>query len=142
MAFASIAQTTISPEQTSYNSTYVYLVSIVVALGGVLFGFDLVIISGTVQSFTNYFQLNEVSTGWAVGCINVGAAIGALIAGKLSDTLGRKRLLIACAFLFAVTGVATGWATSFTFFITARLLSGVAVGVAALVCPVYIAEIN
>ena len=141
MAFASIAQTTISPEQTSYNSTYVYLVSIVVALGGVLFGFDLVIISGTVQSFTNYFQLNEVSTGWAVGCINVGAAIGALIAGKLSDTLGRKRLLIACAFLFAVTGVATGWATSFTFFITARLLSGVAVGVAALVCPVYIAEI-
>ncbi|CAN5572727.1 sugar porter family MFS transporter [soil metagenome] len=130
-----------SLEEPIYNSTYVYLVCIVVALGGVLFGFDLVIISGTVQFFTGYFQLNEVSTGWAVGCINVGAAVGALMAGKLSNTVGRKRLLILCAFLFAVTGIATGWATHFTFFIAARLLSGVAVGAAALVCPVYIAEI-
>ena len=124
-----------------YKSSYIYPICIVVALGGVLFGFDLVIISGTVPFFTEVFHLNEFSTGWAVGCLNIGAALGALIAGKLSAAIGRKKLLLICAFLFALTGLATGWAPNFTLFIIARLLSGVAVGVAAMVCPVYIAEI-
>ena len=123
------------------NKTYVYVISAVVALGGILFGFDLVIISGTIPFFTAYFDLNEASTGWAVGCINLGAAIGALVAGKLSSVIGRRKTLLICAFLFAVTGIGTGWATNFSVFILARLLSGVAVGVAALVCPVYIAEV-
>ncbi|MBC7915227.1 MAG: sugar porter family MFS transporter, partial [Pyrinomonadaceae bacterium] len=123
------------------NRSYLYPVSAVVALGGVLFGFDLVIISGTVPFFTEYFKLNEFSTGWAVGCINLGAAAGAVMAGRLSDAIGRKNLLIICAILFALTGIATGWANDFNLFIIARLLSGVAVGVAALVCPMYIAEI-
>jgi MFS transporter, SP family, arabinose:H+ symporter len=124
-----------------HNPNFVYLISAIVALGGVLFGFDLVIISGTVPFFTKFFNLSEGLTGWAVGCINIGAALGAIVSGKLSDGLGRKRLLLICAFLFAFTGFATGWATDFSFFIGARILSGMAVGVAALVCPVYIAEI-
>lgn len=124
-----------------YHASYIYPICIVVALGGVLFGFDLVIISGTIPFFTKFFHLNDFNTGWAVGCINIGAALGALIAGKLSAAIGRKKLLLICSFLFALTGVATGWAPGFTLFIFARLLSGVAVGVAALVCPMYIAEI-
>lgn len=124
------------------DRSYIYKSTFVVALGGVLFGFDLVIISGTVPFFTKFFALNDVNTGWAVGCINLGAAIGAMIAGKLSDIFGRKKLLLLCALLFAITGVATGWAFNFTFFIIARLVSGVAVGIAALVCPIYIAEIS
>jgi MFS transporter, SP family, arabinose:H+ symporter len=124
----------------NFNKFYVYSISTVVALGGILFGFDMVIISGTVPFFTKYFQLSEASTGWAVGCINLGAAAGALLAGKLSAAIGRKKTLILCAVLFALTGVATGWAMDFNAFIFARLLSGVAVGVAALVCPMYIAE--
>jgi SP family arabinose:H+ symporter-like MFS transporter len=124
-----------------HNRSFIFVISAIAALGGVLFGFDLVIISGTIPFFTGYFHLGEAGTGWAVGCINLGAAVGALIAGKLSDVLGRKKLLLFCAFLFAFTGFATGWATNFSFFIGARLLSGVAVGIAALVCPVYIAEI-
>lgn len=127
--------------KATYKSAYIYPICIVVALGGVLFGFDLVIISGTVPFFTVFFHLDEFDTGWAVGCINVGAALGALVAGKLSAAIGRKKLLLICSFLFALTGVATGWAPGFTLFIIARLLSGVAVGVAALVCPMYIAEI-
>jgi len=122
-------------------AAYIYPVSIVVALGGVLFGFDLVIISGTVPFFTQYFQLGELGTGRAVGCINIGAALGALIAGKLSAALGCKRLLLICAVLFAITGIITGWAGNFTLFIIARLASGVAVGMAALECPIYIAQI-
>ena len=125
-----------------FNRNYVYLISAIAALGGVLFGFDLVIISGTVSFFKNYFQLNELQTGWAVGCINLGAAIGALLGGKLSETLGRKKLLMICAVLFAFTGVCTGWADTFQLFILFRILSGVAVGAAALVCPMYVAEIS
>jgi sugar porter (SP) family MFS transporter len=130
-----------SNTKIEYNKKFVYAISAVVALGGILFGFDLVIISGAVPFFTEYFVLSEASTGWAVGCINLGAAVGALIAGKLSAAIGRKKVLLFCAFLFAVTGVATGWANDFTWFIIARLASGVAVGIAALVCPMYIAEV-
>ncbi len=125
-----------------FNKNYVYLISAIAALGGVLFGFDLVIISGTVSFFTKHFQLNGIQTGWAVGCINLGAAIGALIGGKLSDAVGRKKLLMICAVLFALTGIGTGWAPNFTLFVCFRMLSGVAVGAAALVCPMYVAEIS
>jgi sugar porter (SP) family MFS transporter len=135
-------QSGVSTDDYEINRAYVYLISAIAALGGVLFGFDLVIISGTVSFFTTHFQLNEFETGWAVGCINLGAAIGALIGGRLSSTLGRKKLLMICAVLFAITGIGTGWAGSFTLFIAFRMLSGVAVGAAALVCPMYVAEIS
>jgi SP family arabinose:H+ symporter-like MFS transporter len=142
MAMIAQANNYSAPASTlNYASSYIYPICIIVALGGVLFGFDLVIISGTVPFFTKVFNLNEFSTGWAVGCINIGAALGALLAGKLSEAIGRKKLLLICAFLFALTGLATGWAANFSLFICARLVSGVAVGVAAMVCPVYIAEI-
>ncbi|NIJ54609.1 sugar porter family MFS transporter [Dyadobacter arcticus] len=124
------------------NKGYVYLISTIAALGGLLFGFDLVIISGTVSFFADHFRLSELETGWAVGCINLGAAIGAVIGGKLSETLGRKKLLMLCAVLFALTGAGTGWAGSFPLFVFFRMLSGVAVGAAALVCPMYVAEIS
>jgi SP family arabinose:H+ symporter-like MFS transporter len=141
MAVITTAATAPASHAYALNRRFIFVISAIAALGGVLFGFDLVIISGTVPFFTKYFHLGDGGTGWAVGCINLGAALGALLAGRLSDALGRKKLLLFCAFLFAVTGFATGWATSFNFFICARLLSGVAVGIAALVCPVYIAEI-
>jgi SP family arabinose:H+ symporter-like MFS transporter len=129
-------------EIVKYNRKYIYLVCAIVALGGVLFGFDLVIISGTVPFFAKFFNLSEKSVGWAVGCINLGSAAGALIAGKLSDFLGRKKLLLVCGFLFALTGIGTGWSNHFFIFICFRILSGVAIGIAALVCPVYIAELT
>jgi sugar porter (SP) family MFS transporter len=131
-----------SRTQGTYHKSYIYLISTIAALGGLLFGYDLVIISGTVPFFTQHFGLNEFQTGWAVGCINLGCALGALLAGKLSDTLGRKKLLMGCALLFALTGFGTGWAGSFPLFILFRMVSGVAVGAAALVCPMYIAEMS
>ncbi|MES2376079.1 MAG: sugar porter family MFS transporter [Bacteroidota bacterium] len=125
-----------------YNRNYVYIITCIAALGGVLFGFDLVIISGTVPFFKSYFNLDAVGLGWAVGCINLGAAIGAMLAGWLSDKLGRKKLLMFSGFLFALTGIGTGWAAQFDLFVLSRILSGVAVGLAALVCPMYVAEIS
>ena len=125
-----------------HKTSYTYFMSAVVALGGLLFGYDLVIISGTVPFFKTHFNLNEFSTGWAVGCLNIGAALGSLIAGKLSDFFGRKQVLLFAALMFAITGIGTGWANDYDLFIVFRILSGVAVGTAALVCPMYIAEVS
>ncbi len=125
-----------------YNRSYIYLITTIASLGGLLFGFDIAIISGTIHFFSSHFQLDELNVGWAVGCISIGAAAGALFSGKLSDMMGRKKLLLLSALLFALTGVGTGWAGTFTFFIIFRVLSGVAIGSAAVVCPMYIAEIS
>ncbi|MEO8764174.1 MAG: sugar porter family MFS transporter [Ginsengibacter sp.] len=125
-----------------YNRSYIFLICTIAALGGLLFGFDIANISGTIHFFSKHFQLNEISTGWAVGCISIGAATGALISGKISDMIGRKKTLLACAILFAITGVGTGWAGDFTTFIIFRILSGFAIGCASVVCPIYIAEIS
>src|SRR5438128_123012 len=99
------------------NRGYVFLVCSITALGGLLFGFDLVTISGAIPFLSQHFHLNDYDKGWAVGCINLGCIIGSLLGGRLSDTLGRKRLLIFCAILFAVTGVGTGWAADFKIYV-------------------------
>ncbi len=126
----------------AYHRRYLYLISTIAALGGLLFGYDLANISGTIHFFSTYFRLDELNVGWAVGCISIGAAAGALLAGKLSDILGRKKTLLLSAVLFAITGIGTGWAGTFTFFIIFRVLSGIAIGCATVVCPIYIAEIS
>lgn len=139
-----ITQVNIIPtsEDFKYQNRYIFLVATVTALGGLLFGYDIANISGTIQFFTSYFSLNEYEVGWAVGCISVGAAVGALIAGKLSDISGRKKVLLWAAILFAVTGVGTGWAENFTLFVVFRISSGIAIGCATVLCPIYIAEIS
>lgn len=124
-----------------YNRRYIYLISTIASLGGLLFGFDIANVSGTIHFFSKFFQLDDFRIGWAVGCISIGAGTGALLSGKLSDALGRRKTLLLAALLFAVTGVGVGWAGNFTSFIIFRILSGVAVGSAAVVCPMYIAEI-
>lgn len=128
--------------QHNINYKFIYLLSVIISLGGLLFGFDLSIISGTVSAFSEHFELRETGIGLSVGCINIGAALGALLAGKLADSIGRKKTLLFCALLFSITGVGTGWAWNFPAFIISRMLSGVAVGIAALVCPMYIAEVS
>lgn len=131
-----------APEIFSFHQGYILLISLVTALGGLLFGFDLAIVSGTIRYFSDYFHLSAVGTGWAVGCINLGAVLGAVVSGQCTDRFGRKKVLLTCACLFAVTGVGTGWAPAYPLFISFRILSGAAIGMAALVCPMYIAEVS
>jgi SP family arabinose:H+ symporter-like MFS transporter len=123
-----------------FNGSYILLISTVSALGGVLFGFDTAIISGTIPFISSYFGLNEVMLGWAVSSILIGCGLGAMIAGKLADALGRRMALFICAFLFAATGMGVALADSLTVFITFRIAGGIAVGAAAMVVPMYIAE--
>lgn len=120
---------------------YTVLISLIVALGGFLLGFDSAVISGAVPFIKNYFVLDDIELGWAVSCLILGAITGNMVAGPLSDKFGRKKVLIVTAVLFAISAVSSALATDFTFFIFARLLGGIGVGGAILIAPVYIAEI-
>src|SRR5712671_903400 len=115
--------TTATPIEThalkaNYNLGYVWVISIVAAMGGLLFGWDWVVIGGAKPLFQRYFDLtSEAQIGWANSCALIGCLVGALAAGALSDKLGRKRLLIAAALLFAVTSIGNALAQQFSIFI-------------------------
>jgi len=126
--------------EQSIHKPFIIKVSTVAALGGLLFGFDTAIISGTIPYLTSYFHLSDLMLGWAVGCILIGCALGAILAGKLADRYGRKFILIFCAILFAISGLGAGLSHTLNFFVIFRLIGGLGVGAAAMVSPMYIAE--
>src|SRR5690242_14134498 len=135
-------QTKSSDLKASYNLGYVWLISSVAAMGGLLFGWDWVVIGGAKPFFQRYFQLTtEAQIGWANSCALIGCLVGALVAGALSDKFGRKRLLIAAALIFAVTSLGNALANNFALFIAWRIFGGVAIGLASSLSPMYIAEI-
>lgn len=123
------------------NLRFITLVSFVTALGGLLFGFDTAIISGTIPYISAYFKLDAYGLGWSVSAILIGCAAGAMMAGKLADKYGRRFMLIICAILFAVSGIGVALSNQLYIFIIFRLIGGLGVGAAALVSPMYIAEI-
>lgn len=119
------------------------MISAIAALGGLLFGYDWVVIGGAKPFYESYFQLNSPHlVGWANSCALVGCFAGSVICGWISDHFGRKKLLLLSAVLFAISSVLTGWAYTFTVFITWRIIGGVAIGIASNVSPTYIAELS
>jgi MFS transporter, SP family, arabinose:H+ symporter len=127
--------------QSDFKVYYVYLISAIAALGGLMFGFDSAIISGAGTFIKSYFALNDLQFGWAISSLLVGCLIGASFAGRMSDLYGRKFILLGVALFFAVSCFVTGVTSSFTVFILARIVGGIAVGAASLLSPLYIAEI-
>lgn len=127
----------------AYNARYVWGISAVAALGGLLFGYDWVVIGGAKPFYERFFQLaSERQIGWANSCALVGCFIGSIAAGAIGERLGRRKLLIVAGFLFAVSSVSTGWAAAFDWFVAWRIAGGVAIGMASNVSPLYIAEIS
>ena len=125
-----------------YNMTYVWAVSLVAALGGLLFGYDWVVIGGAKLFYEKYFALNTPDqVAWAMSCALIGCLAGAVLSGSLSDRFGRKRLLMAAALLFVITSIGTGMAQTFIWFVAWRILGGVAIGLASNLSPMYIAEL-
>ncbi len=125
-----------------YNYGYIWMISLVAALGGLLFGYDWVVIGGAKPFFERYFDLSgELVKGWANSCALLGCLVGALLAGGLSDRFGRKHLLSLCAMLFAVTSLGNALAPNFAVFVLWRILGGVAIGLASNLSPMYIAEV-
>jgi sugar porter (SP) family MFS transporter len=128
--------------KAKYNLGYVWLISSVAAMGGLLFGWDWVVIGGAKPFFQRYFELtSEAQIGWANSCALIGCLFGSLAAGALSDKFGRKRLLILAAVIFAVTSLGNALAHNFSVFIAWRMLGGVAIGLASSLSPMYISEV-
>lgn len=113
------------------------------ALGGLLFGYDWVVIGGAKPFYECYFHLDSPSLeGWAMSCALIGCLIGAVSCGALSNRFGRKRLLTLAAVVFAVSSLGTGLAAHFSVFVAWRMLGGYAIGMASGIAPMYIAEIS
>jgi sugar porter (SP) family MFS transporter len=124
------------------NLLYLYFICMIATMGGLMFGFDIAIISGAVPFIQPYFGWNELELGWGVSSLLVGAIIGAFGSGVLTDKFGRKRILILVALFFALSCVLTAIASSSVLFITARLFGGLAVGAASVLSPMYVAEVS
>ena len=123
------------------NKSYTILISLIVALGGFLLGFDSAVISGAVKGITIYFDMTDGMLGFAVGCVIFGAMAGNLLAGPMAERFGRKSVLIVVAALFTISASWSALATGYVEFITARIIGGIGIGGAILIAPIYIAEI-
>jgi SP family arabinose:H+ symporter-like MFS transporter len=124
------------------NLAYLLFLAATAALGGLLFGFDIAIITGAGPFLTEHFQLSDLSLGWAFSSLLFGCVLGSMGAGWVTNRFGRRRILLWVAVLFAATSVATGLAPDFAMFVLARFIGGLAVGGASILSPMYVAEVS
>ena len=126
---------------THLNSAYIWTVSSIGALGGLLFGYDWVVIGGAKPFYEKFFHLETASQqGWAMSCALIGCLIGALLSGALSSRFGRKPPLVLSAFLFSLSSIAAALTGQLAAFVFWRMLGGLAIGLASSLSPLYIAE--
>lgn len=123
------------------TSTYVFFVSGVAAMGGLLFGYDTAVISGTVEALRVHFALGTLKLGWVVGSALIGCVGGVMVAGKLTDGLGRRTVLALSGLLFLISSIWCFYSGSADELVYARVVGGIGVGFASLLVPVYIAEL-
>lgn len=130
--------------ETKFNTRYIFTISLVSALGGLLFGYDWVVIGGAKPFYEQFFQITQSPglQGWAMSSALAGCLLGAILSGMMSDRYGRKRLLIFAALLFTLSALGTGSADKFSPFIIFRILGGIGIGLASNLSPMYIAEIS
>lgn len=155
----SVAST--SQAEANYRLGYIWTISLVAALGGLLFGYDWVVIGGAAKFYEAFFHLKDTAAdvsadatfwqkvvasavspvGWAQSCALLGCLAGALVSGAISDRFGRKPVLIASALNFVVSSIGIAYAGSFTVFVCWRILGGVSIGLASNISPMYISEV-
>jgi SP family arabinose:H+ symporter-like MFS transporter len=137
----------IQPETTTahptYDTTYIWMISLVAALGGLLFGYDWVVIGGAKPFYEKFFGLYDpAQQGWAMGCALVGCLLGAMLSGAFTDKFGRKPMLLLSAALFALSSIGTALSNTFDVFVAWRIAGGLAIGLASSLSPMYIAEVS
>ena len=119
----------------------IIFIAFVVSLGGFLFGFDAGIISGVMSFAGPEFDLNEIQAGWVVSSPSFAAMFAMLFSGRLSDLIGRRKMLVAVAFLYAFSALLSAYANSYEMLYIARMIGGLAFGAALVLAPIFIAEI-
>ena len=124
------------------TSGLIYVICAVAATGGLLFGFDTGVISGALLFIKQDWSLSPASQGIVVSSVLIGAMIGAILSGRLSDLYGRRNVIIVTAIIFFLGSIATGLAPSEHYLIGGRIIIGVAIGVASFAVPLYISEIS
>ncbi|WP_066836275.1 sugar porter family MFS transporter [Rufibacter ruber] len=123
------------------STWFVYRITMVAAVGGLLFGYDTAVISGAIGFLQTNYNLSSAMMGWIASCAILGCMLGAMFAGGLSDKVGRKKVLMLSAVLFAVSSVGTAMPPSLTWFVVFRLIGGLGIGIASILAPMYITEI-
>ena len=127
----------------TYNKRFIYFICLVSAMGGLLFGYDWVVIGGAKPFYELYFNISDSPSqqGLAMTIALIGCMIGAMVCGRLADRVGRRRLLFGSSVVFLLSSVAIGLAQSFGFFLAARFVGGIGIGLASGLSPMYIAEV-
>ncbi len=124
------------------NIGYVIFMAVVAAIGGILFGYDTAVISGTTAIVKSQFALTDMLEGWYVGCALIGSICGVLVAGSLSDYLGRKLTMLISAALFSISAIGCAVCGSFDALVAYRIIGGVGIGIVSIVSPIYISEVS
>jgi len=132
----------LSGEAARVNMAFIAAIVAVATIGGFMFGYDSGVINGTQEGLESTFNLSKLGTGFNVGAILVGCAVGAFIAGRLADQIGRRTVMMISAVLFILSALGTGAADSSAVFIIARFIGGLGVGAASVLSPVYISEVT
>ena len=122
------------------KKSYVYKITIVAAVGGLLFGYDTAVVAGAIGFIQKRFDLSAAMMGWIASCALIGCIAGAMFSGYLSDKFGRKKVLILSAILFAVSSIGTSVPHDLTFFVVFRIIGGLGIGIASMISPMYITE--
>jgi MFS transporter, SP family, arabinose:H+ symporter len=131
----------LEPKPSSASVGVLIISTLVSALGGFLFGYDNIVISGAIGHLAKYYGLDPVGIGWAAGCALIGCLLGSATAGVIADRVGLKRALYGCAVCFALSSLGLLTATSFGQYVLWRIIGGLGIGSASIVAPMYIAEI-
>lgn len=128
-------------ENKTGNKNYVLTISLVAALGGLMFGYDTAVISGVIGSLQKKFELSTLMMGWAASSAIWGCIVGVLVAGYVSDKIGRKKTLIMTAILFLASSIIAAVPENLTQFLIGRFIGGLGIGAASIVSPLYISEV-
>ena len=123
-------------------SARIIFLAVVAAIGGILFGYDTAVISGTTEVVKAQFGLSTGGEGWYVGCALIGSIIGVLTAGMLSDFLGRKKTMLISALLFSISAIGCAVCADFTQLVLFRMIGGFGIGIVSIVSPIYISEVS
>ena len=130
-------------QNKQFNNFYLFAISMVSAMGGLLFGYDWVVIGGAKPFYERFFDIAASANlqAWAMSSALIGCILGAVVSGVISDKFGRKWPLLLSAFLFTVASVGTGLASNYEIFVFFRIVGGVGIGLASALSPMYIAEV-